>query len=284
MANPAVSLEGPFFEVAYTYDGTVEGLLTAIFKAYELREDPTDVCPEDLIMPRLGQYVRHIETDFTLAERVIKGICQTCGTDTFNYVKRAATCDDPDAGTDIYRFVRFAMKNGRQSMHELTHPAVAPMERRRAFVNNECEYMRQFVRFQELENGLFFARIKPKAKVIPLIMDWFAARFNTQSFIIYDEAHNMAGVYEGPGSVPSGAHLWGNPHWYLVPTDGEGSLNIPDLAANEITMQQAWRQFYQATTIMARYNPELRMHFMPKRFWDNLTEMQQTMPSLAKTG
>lgn len=277
----ATQLDGPFFEVAYAYDGTVEGLLTAIFMAYQNREDPTDIAPADQLQPRLGQYVRRIDTDFTLADRVVKGICTTCGTEVFNYVKRASTCDDPQTGTDVYRFVRHAMRAGNKSLNDITNPVVAPMEKRRTFINNECEYMRQFVRFQELEGGIFFARISPKAKVIPLIMDWFAARFNTQPFIIYDEAHHMAGVYEGPGGIPCEARMWGNPHWYLVPVDHEKDLNIPALARGEITMQRAWKGFYEATTIMARYNPELRLHFMPKRFWNNLTEMQETLPALA---
>ena len=45
-------------------------------------------------------------------------------------------------------------------------------------------------------------------------------------------------------------------------------------------MQQAWRLFYRSVSIDARYNPELRTHFMPKRFWKNLTEVQEVLPSL----
>ena len=47
-------------EVAYAYDGSLEGLLSAVFAAYERRERPTDVAPEERLQPRLGQRDRQI--------------------------------------------------------------------------------------------------------------------------------------------------------------------------------------------------------------------------------
>ena len=126
-------------------------------------------------------------------------------------------------------------------------------------VDNECERMRQFVRFSHLDNGGWFAVCNPQHNVIPLVMNWFAARFNDQPFAIYDEVHHIAGVYEGK-------------QWYLVRTD---SLPAPSYASEENLMQEAWRMFYRTLSIDARYNPELRRQHMPVRYWRNLTEMQE---------
>ena len=49
-------------EVAYAYDGSLEGLLSAVFAAYERHERPTDVAPEERLQPRLGQRVALIRT------------------------------------------------------------------------------------------------------------------------------------------------------------------------------------------------------------------------------
>ena len=51
--------EEPLQQVAYVHDGTLEGLLSAVFLAYERHEDPEDIVPEALYEPRLGQH--HIE-------------------------------------------------------------------------------------------------------------------------------------------------------------------------------------------------------------------------------
>ncbi len=94
-------------------------------------------------------------------------------------------------------------------------------------------------------------------------MDHFAERFNVQPFIIYDEAHSIAGISEG-----------GN--WQLVNTRDwpDHELRLPPAAADEAVMADAWRRFYRALSVNCRYNPELRRHFMPKRLWKNITEVQ----------
>lgn len=133
--------------------------------------------------------------------------------------------------------------------------------------------MRQFIRFEHLrdeDSDFWFARCNPKSSVVPLVMDHFVERFNVQPFIIYDENHGMAGVYEGQ-------------RWYLVRTGEDPTLHLPDKAADEVPMQQAWKRFYRAVAVESRYNPELRRHFMPKRLWKNLTEMQEDLPGLCRT-
>lgn len=313
MTNPAKAY--PLQNVAYVYNGTAEGLFTAIFKAYETHEDPQDVVREGVLQPRLGQSVKYIEADSALAARVGEGIERVVGRQGLNACVRASLSDDPDAGSIVYRFVRYAMerektqkgkalgakkagstRNGarrrnaasrtfarsqaldsreapkrqrlgndtwqdptkyRGMLGEISNPNVAPLLALEKSVMNERHLMQQFMRFEQLENGAWFARCSPKAAVVPLLMDWFSGRFNTQPFAIYDETHHMAGVYEGNG-------------WHIVRTD---AVNLPRKTDDELAMQRAWQRFYQTVSIDARYHPELRVHFMPKRFWQHLPEM-----------
>ena len=41
-----IAAEEPLAHVAYVYDGTPEGLLTAVFQAYANHEDPEDIARE----------------------------------------------------------------------------------------------------------------------------------------------------------------------------------------------------------------------------------------------
>ena len=253
--------EEPLSSVAYVYDGSPEGLLTAVFQAYANHEDPQDVVREGALQPRLGQSVRFVETDVDLAVRVQRGVRRTCGQDALDAIVHASLSDDPAAGTVVYRFVRHAMRTGR-ALDDLAHPAVGPLFALDRAVMNERHYLQQFLRFEHLKGGAWFARCHPKASVVPLLMDWFSARFNTQPFMIFDEAHALAGVYEGRG-------------WHLVRTE---SVALPAAADDEALMQAAWKRFYDAVAVEARYNPELRRQFMPKRLWKNITEMQEDLP------
>lgn len=278
-----------FTSIAYCYDGTLEGLFSALFDTYLNHEIPDDVASEQTFCPRLGQFIRTIETNEEKALRVSRGIRRACGEAALSAVTNASLSDDVNAGTIVYRFVRYAMQQNRPHscagcpkrrncagpstciMHDsrgssvlanTLHPSVEPLLRLDRAVRAERHRMLQFLRFEHLENNVWFAKCNPNASVVPLLMDWFSGRFNTQPFLIYDENHHIAGVYEGTS-------------WYLVRTD---NLMLPAHASEEKLMQAAWKRFYDTVAIDARYNPELRRQFMPKRFWKNILEMQERTP------
>ena len=255
----------PLSNVAYVHDGTTEGLLSAIFQAYALHERPEDFSTETALLPRLGQSVRYIETDTALASRVKAGIVRKAGRDAWNAVLRASLSDDPSAGAMIYRFVRHIMAQPAAAnsglIRNLAHPIAGPVARLDRSVMNERHLMMQFLRFEHFENGIWFAKCNPKANVVPLLMDWFAGRFNTERFVIYDEVHQVAGIYDGSG-------------WNLAQTD---EVHLPEHASDEAAMQAAWKGFYDAMSISARYHPELRRQFMPKRLWRNIVEVRDEL-------
>jgi len=269
-------------ETAFVYDGTLEGLLTAIFRAYSKRIEPTDIVLAENLQPRLGQEVIEIETKVEEAVRVQKGICNHCGPIVFEAVRNTSLSDDPAIGNIIFQFIRYAIEKNRphncsgcpqkmecggvctrtrsrSALNEITHPKVAPFVAANRAVYNERHRIMQFLRFEHLEGDLWFAKCNPKASVVPLVMDWFSARFNTQAFMIFDEVHHIAGIYEGK-------------KWYLVKTE---SITLPEKAQDEAVMNLAWKRFYKTISIESRYNPELRRQFMPKRFWKNITEMHE---------
>ncbi|MDR2715722.1 MAG: TIGR03915 family putative DNA repair protein [Coriobacteriaceae bacterium] len=277
---------GGLGELAFVFDGSLEGLLSAVFVAYAEKLDPCDIVRPENLQPRLGQAVREVATDIERALRVQKGICKNCGPSVFEAVKAASLSDDPDIGTVVYRFLRYALEknsprdcaacrnrarcgglctreHARSVLSDLVHPSVEPFVAAHRAVYNERHRIMQFLRFEQVEGGVWFAQCNPKASVVPLVMDWFASRFNTQAFMVYDEAHRLAGVYEGR-------------EWYLVKTD---LVAVPERTPDELVMQQAWKRFYQTIAVESRYNPELRRQFMPKRLWKNIVEMQEDLPA-----
>ena len=263
MPDFATSVEQlPLEDVAYLYDGTLEGLLSAVFLSYERHESPLDVVKEAEYEPRLGQSCIFVETDFEKAIRVQRGVRRVAGSRAFEAIRQASLCDDYHTGTSIYRFIRYVMarpddRAGIPVLDELSNPVVSDMCKLAKRASNEAENMRQFVRFSQLENGVWYSCVHPNASVVPLVMGYFSSRLNDQAFIIFDERHRIAGVYDGR-------------KWQLVSSD---AINVPAATEHDGRMQEAWRRFYDALSIDARYNPELRRHFMPVRLWGDLPEM-----------
>lgn len=281
--------------IAYVYDGSIEGLLSAIFASYARHENPSDVVAEGMLQPRLGQHISNIATNVEHAKRVRKGIREKCGNFAYRNVLKASLSSDPCAGTAAYKFVRYAMdehknaakacgkcrknatckaKNGMgkcpkqraRAISDITHPDVEPLFKIARSVSDEAEKIRQFARFEHIRTDdmdFWLAKVNPRDSVVPLVMNHFVERFNIQAFMIYDEVHDLIGVYDG------------NSQYYVQPENVSELLGIDTLASDEATMQNAWKRFYHVLSVEARYNPELRRQLMPKRFWRNLTEMQE---------
>jgi probable DNA metabolism protein len=248
----------------YVYDGTLEGLLTAVFLAFENKDCPEEILAESRLEQNLFSSYHSISTDVEKAERVMNGIIEHLGTRTYNDVKRAFLSDDERKGGIVLRYLQYTLKHKEYSRLHLAHPAVADFEELLRIVNNEAHYMIQFVRFAQLENGMFFSRIKPKASIVPLIMDHFAARFNIQSFIIFDVSHALSGVFD-------------KEEWWLV--EASDVAQLPN-STIEDEFQALWQTFFDTIAIEERKNPVCQRNFMPKRFWGNMCEL--TPPELRK--
>ena len=243
----------------YTHDGSLEGFLSAVFAAYARHEEPEDIIASAGMQASLLADIRDVPTNESHAMRVHDGIVRKLGGIGFERVKYAFLADEPGSGHAIFRFIVRAMESGRSINGDLADPDIATFAQLVRAVSNERHRMLQFLRFSRLEDGVFFARINPKYDVVPLLMNHFSARFNVQPFLIYDEVHGTAGV-------------WNLRDWYLVRPD---TLTLPDLSADEQLYRSAWKTFYDQVCNEQRLNPRLRTQFMPQRFWKNLTEMTE---------
>lgn len=282
--------------LTYICDSSLEGVLSAIFAAYANKQFPEAVKRDiDYVQDFWDTPIR-VDTNVDHAMRVAKKIKSALGWNAWNGIRRASCSSAANAPTAIYDFVCHSLSSPSPGTQygNIMHPSVEPLFKLSRSVSQECEHMRQFARFQHLKVGegdVWFAKVNPRDSVVPLVMRHFVERFNVQPFILYDEVHDIAGVYTGASNsnddaaslVParsdcamaSPAGFWKD-DWQLVDVSGfEGELGgLAISSSEEVVMQEAWKRFYKVVSIDVRYNPELRRHFMPKRFYRNLTEMQ----------
>lgn len=240
------------------YDGTFEGLLSAVFDSYSFSPPPQSVDVVTCYQPELGCRYKEVATDSRHAARVIEGVRRTMGHLGYRKIWQAFLHADGDKGTVIYRYIRLGMKQGERVHQMLTHPMVLAIDKLCALTGREASFLTEFIRFSEVEGHLYYAEITPEHMVLPLIMPHFAARMNTHPFLIHDKTHATAGVYDRTG-------------WVLVSTEG---MTVPALSENELEYRRLWKGFYDAIAIKERINPELRRQLMPKKYWKNITELQ----------
>ena len=158
----------------------------------------------------------------------------------------------------MLKFLLLAYKEGAKVLRMLGHPDVASLLDAEKHLMKEAHLLKGFVRFSDYE-GVLAANISPKNFVLPFLANHFCERFAEEEFILYDKVHKAALLYQ-------------NRRRSIVRLE---EMPFPQAGEAEERYRALWKQFYQSITIEARINPRCRMTHMPKRYWENMTEMAE---------
>ncbi len=240
------------------YDGTFEGLMTAVFEAYTRRPMPASIAEEAGYQALFGERAFYIAADMAKADRVTVGIRRSMGWEAYEKIWLAFLSEQPDRGRWIYDYIRLGFEQGRRIASLLTDDRVRIIDKWSHLVSLESSRLIQFVRFSRREGGLFYSRIQPAYDVTALLMPHFAERFNIQPFVIHDLNRGLFGVYD-------------RQDWRIVRAD---SVTLPPMTADERECRRLWKTFFDAVAIRERANPRCQRHFMPKKYWKEITEMR----------
>lgn len=246
--------------VMYRYDGTFDGLLCCVFESYVRHEQPIDIFPEDA--PQTTLYpVRDIPTNTAQADRIRASIPQKMGPAAEYLIKTAFLNGLPGKELAIYDFIRLGYRHGTRTANMLGNEIVAELQHRVLAVGNEAHLLVEFLRFEEY-SGCLVAVIEPKHFVLPKMRKHFCSRFPEERFLIYDETHGAALLYQPYQSR-------------MIAID---DLVLPEADGTEICYQELWKRYYQDIAIQQRYNPKCRMTHMAKRYWPHMLEVQKLTP------
>lgn len=249
-------------DIAYSYDGSLEGLMTCVFEIFEKKERPSAVFSPNEAQTVLYE-IREIYTDHTKARRVLSSIAEKLGEEAMYLVKMTYYSDAEEKEIKVLDFLRHVYSTGAKAVSQLSHPSVFPVHAAARITSNEAALYNEFVRFSEY-SGLLVSVIEPKAFVLPLIIDHFRDRLPSESFLIYDKTHKYALLYN-------------KSRHEIAPMD---SLELPQTDDEEQKYAALWQMFYNTIAVEGRTNHICRMNHMPKRFWSHMTEFQQDSPKL----
>lgn len=119
---------------------------------------------------------------------------------------RALATEEAEKGQAVYQTVVDGITHGsgRRVMENSMNPYVNMVFQLSRRAGNEIHRLMEFVRFQELEQGILYSKVGPKCNVVSFLMPHFADRLPLENFIIHDEKRELYGVH------PAGKE------WYLV--------------------------------------------------------------------
>jgi len=269
--------------LVYTFDRTLDGLLTAVFEAFALHQQPEALLGEGAQLPLFCEQVYAVQTVEEKASRVWKGLERRLSDEALRLVMVSYLSELPELDLPLFRYICkvFRQPEGSRSIErnfaDADVLAVTNIARR---VMHEQLRMKQFVRFQKTKDGTYLGVVSPDHNVLPLVTRHFADRFGDQPWLLYD-ARRRYGFYYEPQATDDVRRLW--QHVVRVSfADTEalpfrldtGQLNADVLSDDDRLFQDLWRTYFKAICIRERINPRKQLNDMPRRYWKYMTEKQ----------
>ena len=262
--------------VVYVFDGTMDGLLTAVFDAFSLKEEPQELLAEGDALPLFCERTYQVTTDEEKARRVWVGLEKHLSREALRLISVSWLSELRELNTSLFRYICKVFRQGDISRN-FADPDVLAVTNIARRVLHEQLRMKQFIRFQKAKDGTYLAVVSPDHNVLPLITAHFQDRFNDQPWLIYDVKRHYGYYYDGgtgvPGRESTGVIRVTFENEAAVPFDlGNGKLDADVLSDNDQLFQDLWRTYFKAICIKERMNPRKQLKDMPRRYWKYMTE------------
>ena len=245
--------------LVYRYDGTYQGFLCCVAQCFFHKKLPQGVQLLDEPQGTLFG-VLAVESDPELARRVEDSVREKISPAALGMVQQGFLTCMEEKELRLIRFILLGYRHGPRVLGMSVHPDVHALNKALLYLKNEAHFHVEFLRFADC-GGFLAAMITPNNRVLPLIVNPFCARLNTERFMIFDKTHGMGFVYRPGGEA--GEFFYAD------------AVDLPEPSEEEARYQALWRKFYDTIAVEGRVNPKLRRGMMPMRYWKNMTEFQR---------
>lgn len=246
------------------YDGSFEGLLTAVFEIYEYKIEQPNIVSSNMAEGSLFGKLHYVHTDNLKCGRVYKKLKDKLTPNAFSQLFKTFLSEQRGIENVIFRYAAYVLSSKVSVENNFGHSDVLMLQQTSRKVHREKHRMEAFVRFQLTKDNLYYCIIQPDFNVLPLISNHFEKRYADQRWLIYDSMRKY-GIYYDLEKVDE------------ITLNFEADLNNNEAIKSvcdekEELYQQLWKTYFSSVNIAARKNMKLHIQHMPKRYWKYLTE------------
>lgn len=254
--------------VIYVFDGSFEGLLTAIFDSYDRKDKAVDLIWDKYYQPGMLTEDHNITTDTQKAQRVWKGLGKKLQQQWGVMFYKAYLSEDPQTFKDLFNFARYIFDSPPGAESNFGNPYVMAISKMDRKVNREKHRMKAFIRFQKTADGMYYCPVEPDFNVLPLIKTFFKDRYADQRWLIYD-IKRQYGLYYNLETVEDVTFD------FVANIDTKKIILPVDMQdEKEALTSLLWKDYFNSTNIAARKNMKLHLQHVPKRYWKYLNEKE----------
>lgn len=245
------------------YDGSFDGLLTAIFEVFEYRYQNFEIVSRtNFHQENMFAEIHEVITQNEKSERVLKKLEERVGKSGISHLLKVYFSEDGHLERLIFSAIRQSIENPDQNiLQNYADDAILDISKLVKSVNRERHRMTAFVRFEKMKDGVYFAKINPDYNVLPLIRKHFKDRYQDQKWMIFDLKRNYGIFYDLETCD------------FFYPKENFGFKDIEEQFHEEESFyQRLWQRYFTKTNIVERKNMKLHLQHVPKRYWKYLTE------------
>ena len=241
----------------YIYDGTFSNLLATI-EVLLISNEPINIKSKLNYQPNLLDKPVYLEID-NEKEKVIS-LKKKLTEEIINTIYYAYLSDSQDKENIIYSFIKSSLIYRNKIFYMRNIDVVNKIEKMTKYVSREAHKLKGFLRFKEMKNNFYYAKIEPTNNVISILANHFKNRLSNENWIIKDNKRKIYAIYDKSKII------------YLTQKEII-KLNL-DLDKNEESIEELWKTFFKTVAIKERNNPKVQRNFMPKKYWKNMLEME----------
>ena len=242
------------------YGSEFDEYLAAVYDGFYSRKKEIEILSEDRATGSLFETL-HTEKNEEKSRKVYEAVCSKLSHNTAEIIYKAWLSRGETIDTDIFVFLKFAFRQGRDVTQMLQNPKVKKVVEAANAVGAQAHKFLGLLRFGKI-GEIYVADFKPDYDLLPLVAPHFKDRFRTLPFAIRDLKHKKMLVHEGGES----------PRTAVVKLE-----SAEQITGTDDSFEEMWKEYYKSMTIKERINPnyKLRQQFMPKKFWNNICELKE---------
>lgn len=252
----------------FLYDGSFEGLLTAVACAVKSNTPIQGVYDQSRYNPRLFDTIINISTNRGQATRLFDYLRKLKGK-AARYTMDGYLSEEPEIGTHLYKMVEECLLHGTNATENFTNDSIKYLNAVSERVFFEMDRYTGLLRFRILEDGLQYAPFEANHNIIGYLADHFKTRLQSRRWILHDIHRNYA-LYWDTASIQT-VDMDGG---FTAHVRQYGEVPEDQLHETEQYYQDLWKIFHKTIAISNRENPKLQAQFMPQRYWKYLIETQ----------
>lgn len=253
----------------YVFDGSFEGLLTAVFEFYDQKpQESVQLVWNKYYQPSMLEAPVIIFNDEQKAKRVWEGLKKKLSPDWAQIFYKVHLAEDLQTFQDMFDFARYIFDNPAGAERNFGNPYVMALSKIERKISRERHRMKAFIRFQKTADDIYYCPIEPDFNVLPLVASFFKNRYADQKWIIYDVKRKY-GLFYDLEKVEQITYKF-------ISSVDTNKVTLPAEVVDEKEELATllWKDYFNSTNIPARKNMKLHIQHVPKRYWKYLNEKE----------